>query len=90
MLLVAVSALANFVKRKALDRSFFRNTSRALISDPTIRDQVAATRVDQLFANVDVPAALQRRLAENARGLAGPLAGSSVKGRSSRSWSRTS
>jgi hypothetical protein len=67
--------LANFVKRSALDESSFRGTSRALIADPVVRDQVAATLVDQLYANVDVPGALRQRLPANMQGLAGPIAG---------------
>jgi hypothetical protein len=58
ILLVVISVLANFVKREALDSSRFRDTSRALIADETIRNQLGQTLVDQLYANVDVAAAL--------------------------------
>jgi hypothetical protein len=75
VVLVVVSALANFVKREALDRSQFRATSRALIADDTVRNQVAATVVDELYANVDVAAALRQRLPPNLQALAGPIAG---------------
>ena len=75
VLLAVVSILANFVKQEALDRSQFRETSRALIADETIRNQVAATLVDQLYANVDVSAALQEQLPKNLKGLAGPISG---------------
>jgi hypothetical protein len=77
VLLAVVSVLANFVKREALDESQFRETSRALIADPTVRNQVAATLVDQLYANVDVSGALQQQLPKNLKGLAGPIAGAS-------------
>src|SRR5262245_9842245 len=73
--LVVVSVLANFVKRQALDRSQFRHTSRELIADRAVRDQVAATLVDQLYANVDVSAVLRRRLPRNLRPLSGLIAG---------------
>lgn len=67
--------LANFVKREALDANRFHDTSRALIADSTIRNQLAQTLSDQLYANVDVSAALQKRLPSNLQGLAGPIAG---------------
>jgi hypothetical protein len=75
ILLVVISVLANFVKREALDSSHFRDTSRALIADPAIRDQISATLVDQLYSRVDVAGALRRRLPSNLNGLAGPIAG---------------
>ena len=73
--LVVVSALANFVKREALDQSQFRDTSRQLIADETIRDEVAITLVDQLYANVDVAALLRQRLPPNLQPLSGLIAG---------------
>jgi hypothetical protein len=75
VLLAVVSALANFVKHQALDESQFRDTSQALIADPAVRNQLAATLVDQLYANVDVSGALQQRLPPNLKGLSGPIAG---------------
>lgn len=75
MLLLVVSLLANFVKREALDPGVFRDTSRSLIADQTIRDQVAATMVDQLYANVDVSGSLSDALPSNLNGLAGPISG---------------
>src|SRR5262245_58935856 len=75
VLLAVVSVLANYVKREALDASHFRETSRELIADETVRDQVALTLVDQLYANVDVSGALRQRLPANLQGLSGPIAG---------------
>ena len=75
ILLVVVSLLANFVKRTALDNSHFRSTARQIVADPTIRDQLALTMVDQLYANVDVSAALSDRLPKNLQGIAAPIAG---------------
>jgi hypothetical protein len=74
-LLVFVSALANFVKREALDESQFRHTSRQLIADKTVRDEVAVTLVDQLYANVDVASLLRQRLPANLQPLSGVIAG---------------
>jgi hypothetical protein len=75
VLFVVVSLLANFVKREALDRDTFRETSQELIANDAIRDQLAATMVEQLYANVDVSDALAERLPENLQALAAPLAG---------------
>jgi hypothetical protein len=91
ILLVVVSVLANFVKREALDESQFRDTSRELIADPRVRDQVATTLVDQLYANVDVSAALQERLPPNLQPLAGPIAASCATSQTARHegcWSK--
>src|SRR6185437_11893816 len=75
ILLVVVSVLANYVKRTALDESNFRGTARALIADDKIRDQVASTLVERLYANTDVAATLRQRLPENLRPLSVPIAG---------------
>jgi hypothetical protein len=73
--LLVVSLFANFVKREALDEDTFRQTSQELVANDEIRDQVAATMVEQLYANVDVAARLEARLPENLQPLAAPLAG---------------
>jgi hypothetical protein len=65
VILLFVSVLANFVKRSEFDESWFRGTSRALIADPTVRNQVADTLVDELYANVDVSGAMRQRLPPN-------------------------
>ena len=59
VLLVVVSALANYVKREALDEGRFKSTSRAIIADDAIRDQLALTLVDQLYSNTDVAASAE-------------------------------
>jgi hypothetical protein len=75
ILLVVVSVLANYVKRTALDEGNFRGTARALIADDKIRNQVASTLVERLYANTDVAATLRQRLPDNLRPLAVPIAG---------------
>jgi Short C-terminal domain len=75
VLLVVVSIAANFVERQALDRSEVEETAEQLIADDAIQQQVATTLADELFARVDVEAALQERLPEQQQALAGPLAG---------------
>ncbi len=66
VLLVVVSLFANFVKREALDEETFRGTSQELIANEDIRDQVAATMVEQLYANVDVAGRLETAAGEPA------------------------
>ena len=75
ILLVVVTVLANYVKREALDESHFRSTSRAIVADDAIRDQLALTLVDQLYANTDVAAAVKQKLPANLQSLAVPIAG---------------
>jgi hypothetical protein len=45
-----------------------------LIADDEVRTQIAAAMVDQLYANVDVGAALEQQLPEDQRGLSGLIA----------------
>ena len=80
VVLLVISLLANFVRREALDQQTFRETSRELIANEAIRDQIAVTMVDALYANVDVPGRLQSRLPEDLQPLAAPLAGLAREG----------
>jgi hypothetical protein len=74
-LLVILSLLAGYVRFQGLDTDTVENTAGDLIADPEIRDQIAATLVDELFASVDVEAALREQLAADQKGLAAPIAG---------------
>jgi Short C-terminal domain len=71
-LFAVLSLLAGYVRFQGLDTNTVQNTADDLISDQQIRDQVAATLVEQLYANIDVEAALEERLPPEAKGLAGP------------------
>ena len=73
-LIAALSLLAGFIRYQALDNETFSNSAAELIADETIRDQVALTLVEALYANVDVQAALEERLPTDQQGLAGPIA----------------
>ena len=75
VLLALVGALAFYVEHTALDEDGFETVSREMIENEEIRTQVAGTAVDQLFANVDVEAALAERLPPAQQGLAPALAG---------------
>jgi hypothetical protein len=75
VLVLTVGVLAGYLRWQALDSDTFRETSSELIADDAVRDQVAATMVEQLFANVDVASRLEQRLPADQQGLAQPLAG---------------
>ena len=75
VLLAFVGMLAYFVDRTLLDEDGFRSTASALIDSDEIRQQVALRVVDELYASVDVEAAIAARLPENQKGLAPTLAG---------------
>jgi hypothetical protein len=75
VLLTVVSILSTYVKREALDEGQFKQTSRELIANPQIQQQVANVMVDALYTNVDVSQELKGKLPENLQGLAAPIAG---------------
>jgi hypothetical protein len=74
VLLAVLSLLAGYVRFQALDTETVQGTAGDLIADDEIREQVAASLVEQLYANVDVAAALEQRLPAELNGLAGPAA----------------
>ena len=67
------AVVGGYVRWQVFDTPTFQNTARDLVSDPTIQNQIAATMVDQLYANVDVQTALEQRLPPDQKQLAGPL-----------------
>jgi hypothetical protein len=75
VLLAVVSLLAAFVRYQALDTDSVSDTASALIADDEVREQLAASLVEQLYANVDVAEVLEERLPPDQQGLAGVLAG---------------
>ncbi len=75
ILLALVGMVAFYVEHTALDEDGFETISRNMIENDEIRTQVAATAVEQLFANVDVEAAIAERLPPAQQGLAPVLAG---------------
>ena len=70
ILLALVGMLAFYVEHTALDEDGFETISRNMIENDEIRTQVASTAVEQLFANVDVEAAIAERLHRAQQGLA--------------------
>lgn len=75
-LVVTVLALiAGYVRYQALDTPTVRDTAEEMIADPQIREQIAATLVDELYSNVDVEARLEARLPAEQKALSGVIAG---------------
>jgi hypothetical protein len=74
-ILAVCAALAGYLRYQALDGDTFEDTTEELIANDRIRDQLGDSVVEELFANVDVTAALAQRLPENQQALAAPLAG---------------
>lgn len=73
-LLLLLTSFAVWINRVALNTSVFADTANELIDDPEIRQTVAQRAVDELYANVDVEAAIEERLPEDVKSLAGPSA----------------
>ena len=63
VLLVVVSLLSNFVSARRSTGTRSATTSQQLIANAAIRNQVAPTMVEQLYANVDVAAPLEQTAA---------------------------
>lgn len=72
-LILILSLLAGYVRFQGLDTDTVENTAGDLIADPEIRNQIAAILADELFANVDVEAALREQLPADQKGLAAPI-----------------
>ena len=72
VLLALLSLLAGYIRFQGLDTETVKGTAGELIADDEVRDQVAASLVDALYANIDVTAALEQKLPPDQKGLAGP------------------
>jgi hypothetical protein len=73
--LAFVGIFSLWVNRQALNTDNWVNTSGKLLEDKAIQTQVATFVVNQLYANVDVKAALASKLPAQLQPLAGPAAG---------------
>jgi hypothetical protein len=73
--LAALAILAVWAERQALDTEEWVETSSELLEDEEIQVALTDYVVGQLFLAVDVEARLERRLPDQARPLAGPVAG---------------
>ena len=70
-----VSTLTIWVDRQMFDNNSWRKASEDVITNPEIRSSLSVYLVNQLYDNVDVAAAIENRLPEGAKSLAGTLAG---------------
>jgi hypothetical protein len=73
-LVVVLSLVAGYIRFQALDNGSVRTFADQLIANDEVRNQIAATMVDQLYANVDVGAALEQQLPQDQKGLSGLIA----------------
>jgi hypothetical protein len=73
-LLLLVCSLVLWVDRQMLDNHAWTKASQDLIQDPQVRSALSVYLVNQLYQNVDVPAALEQRLPDNTKSLAAPVA----------------
>jgi hypothetical protein len=80
VLVAFVGGIAFYLERTLLDEEGIEPIARGLVQDDEVREQVALTAVDQLYANVDVEEAIAQRLPPNQQGLAPVLAGITRQG----------
>ena len=73
--LLVVGAFSVWANRLLFSPDNWANTSTQLLANPTIRATTANYIVDQIYANVNVPALLQSGLPRQLDPLAGPAAG---------------
>jgi hypothetical protein len=73
-LLAFLGIFTSWVDRQALDTDEWVQTSGKLLEDKAISDALAVYAVDQLYANVDVAAVLEKRLPKDLRPISAPVA----------------
>ena len=73
-LMLCVAIFATWVNRVALDSGAWSDTSTQALQQPAVRTALSEYLVDQLYANVNVPAALSQALPSRLQPLAGPIA----------------
>jgi hypothetical protein len=74
-ILALVGSVAFYLERTVLSEDGFEEIATEMIQSEPIRDQVASTAVEQLYANVDVEQEIANRLPEAQKALAPILAG---------------
>src|SRR3954454_2292595 len=67
-LMLGVGVLATWIDKVFLDSGTWADTSASALQKPTVRTALSEYVVDQLYANVDVPAQLGRVLPPQVRG----------------------
>src|SRR3977135_873772 len=74
-LLAVFAIFAVWANRQLMNPTNWSKTSTALLQKPTIRSALSGYLVDQLYANINVPAQLKSGLPQQLQPLAGPIAG---------------
>lgn len=74
LIFALLSLVAVYVRYELLDNNTFRGTAQLLVVNPAIQQQITERAVETLYSNVDVAAELEKRLPEQQKGLATPLA----------------
>jgi hypothetical protein len=72
--LLLVSMTANWVQRAALDTDQVQDTTDQILADEDVKQALSIYLVEQLYANVDVPAEIEQALPGNVKALSAPLA----------------
>ena len=80
IVLALIGGIAFYLERSVLDEGGFETIATEMILSDEIREQVAGTAVEQLYANVDVEAAIAERLPAEQKALAPVLAGIARQG----------
>jgi hypothetical protein len=73
--LAVFAIFATWANRQLLNPSNWSKTSTALLQKQTIRSSLSTYLIDQLYANVNVPAQLKSGLPTRLQPLAGPISG---------------
>jgi hypothetical protein len=73
--LALVSILTTFVNRQMLDNTAWKKATTQVIEDPQVQSAIGNFTVNQLYENVDVTAALQKRLPPRLQSLAPTISG---------------
>jgi hypothetical protein len=73
-LLALIAILATWVNRQMFDNHNWQKTSTQLVQDPAIQSALSVYLVNQLYDNVDVPAAIAEKLPPGLKPLAVPAA----------------
>ncbi|MGH2956251.1 MAG: SHOCT domain-containing protein [Solirubrobacterales bacterium] len=74
-ILAFLAILTTWIDRQVLDTDQWVETSGELLEDEVISDAIADYAVEQLYANVDVSGQLQKRLPDDLKPVAAPVAG---------------
>ena len=79
VLVTLLSLLAGYIRFQGLDTETVKGTAEELIADDEVRDQVAASLVDALYANIDVTAARGAEAAARSEGARRSRSGGSAR-----------